>query len=491
MRKPDAIISLALSLSLVLVPFFVLDVHAFGCAPTCNLQAITKVPLAEHLVRVKVDGATTYTLNQTWAFSNSTVHTIQVLDTVFTGAQSGMRYTFKQWTYVGTGQQWDSSPTMTTPPMYGNYTTAQCSGTVNCPFRADFTVSPALGCNSNCRLQALTTVPSADGNIMVKVDGSTVYTLSQTFSFLNGTVHTIQVLNSSFTGASSGARYVWKQWSCACGVAASPGMTLTTPTMYYNYTSTSAPPENGVGSFTAEFVKAFPLTLSFTDPSGNPIGSPNNVTLTSSVSSTVLTSFAGQYLSTTAWSVADVTWEGVAGLQVSSQTFDLTNGPVAQSVPVKAFSATVKTVDSGGKPVSNATVTVTLANSTVRSFTTDNQGLANIGYIPKGTYSAAVAYRGSSVGTWSTDASSNPVLVVTVPIQGGIPAPTTVVSALVLLTILGTIFFLIVLAVRTHKPATPPDIAQDFSNFSPVTSTKSTASMGQPDARPGSGVLPD
>ncbi len=459
MRKLSAILALLFSISLVLVPLFVLNVQAFGCSPTCNLQAITHVPLAEHLVHVKVDGGTTYTLNQTWAFSNSTVHTIQVLDTVFIGAQTGQRYAFKQWTYVGTGQQWDSSPTMTTPPMYGNYTTAQCSGTVNCPFLAEFTVSPPLGCTSNCHLQALTNVPLTDGTIMVKVDGSTVYPLSQTFSFGNGTVHTIQVLNSSFTGASTGARYVWKQWTCSCGVSPTSSSTLTTPSMVYNYTNTSGPPENGVGAFTAQFDKLFPLTLTFTDPNGNPVGVANNVTLTSGgTTSTILTSFTSQYLAATSWSVADVTWEGISGLQVSSQTLDLTNGALTHAILVKAYSATVKTIDQGGKPVSGVSVTVTLANSTVRTFKTDNQGLAIIGYIPRGTYSAQVSYKGSSVGTWSTDASSSPVLVVSVSTAGGAPVPTTVVSALVLLTILGTAVLLVVIAVRVHKPTPPPII---------------------------------
>jgi Carboxypeptidase regulatory-like domain len=460
-RKTASITILALTFSLILIPVFFLDVNAMGCrAPGCQLETITHVPNAEHTINVKVDGSAIFPLNHTFTFANATTHTIQVLDTAFIGAQTGKHYTFKQWTYVGDGSQWDSSPTMTTPPMYGNYTTALCSGTFNCPFLAEYTITPALGCNSNCHLQALTTVAPADGTIKVKVDGGTVYSLGQIFPFANGTVHTIQVLNNSFTGASTGATYIWKQWSCTCGIAPSSSTTLTTPTMYLNYTNTISSPENGVGAFTAEFDELFQLTLSFKDPTGNPISSPNSITLTSGTSSLTITSYSGLSIPAKLWTLADVTWEGVSGLQVASQSIDLTNGPVTAAIQVKAYSATVKTVDAGNNPISGVTITVTMLNSTVKSFTTDSQGLAQIGYLPNGRYTAHVTYHGSDAGTWTTDASTTPVLTVTVASAGGGSGltSTTVVSAVVLLTVFGIAAFLIILGVRVRKPPAPPSI---------------------------------
>lgn len=433
-----------------------------GCRPPgCQLETITHVPLAEHSINVKlVETSAVFLLNHTFTFANSTTWHIQVLDTAFIGAQTGQRYTFKQWTYVGDGSQWDSSPTMTTPPMYGNYTTALCSGRNYCPFLAEYTISPPLGCNSNCHLQALTTVAPADGTIKVRVDGGTVYSLSQVFSFANGTIHTIQVLNNTFTGASTGAMYVWKQWSCTCGVAPSSGNTLTTPTMYLNYTNTVSAPENGKGAFTAEFDKLFQLTLSFKDPTGNSINPPNNITLTSGSSSLTLTSYSGLWVPATSWTVSDVTWEGVAGLQVPSQGIDLTAGPVTKAIQIKAYSATVKAVDAGNNPVAGVTITVTLLNSTVKSLTTDSQGLAQIGYVPNGRYTAHVTYRGVDAGTWTTDASTTPVLTVSVTAAGGGSGltSTTVVSAVVLLTVFGIAAFLIILAVRVRKAPAPPSI---------------------------------
>ena len=432
-----------------------------GCRPPgCQLETITHVPPAEHSISVKLDGGAVFTLNHTFTFANSTTHTIQVLDTAFIGAQTGQHYLFKQWTYVGDGSQWDSSPTMTTPPMYGNYTTALCSPPNYCPFLAEYTITPPVGCNSNCRLQALTTVAPADGTIRVKVDGATVYSLGQIFPFGNGTVHTIQVLNNTFTGASTGATYIWKQWSCTCGVASSSSTTLTTPTMSLNYTNTASSPENGKGAFTAEFDELFQLTLSFKDPTGNSISSPNSITLTSGSSSLTLTSYSGLLVPAKSWTVTDVTWQGVPGLQVTSQGVDLTTGPVSKAILIKAYSATVKAVDAGNNPVAGVTVTVTLLNSTVRSITTDSQGLAQIGYVPNGRYTAHVTYRGSDAGTWTTDASTTPVLTVSVASAGGGGAltSTTVVSAVVLLTVFGIAAFLIILAVRVRKPPPPPSI---------------------------------
>src|SRR5437879_11679577 len=156
--------------------------------------------------------------------------------------------------------------------------------------------------------------------------------------------------------------------------------------MSLNYTNTASSPENGKGAFTAEFDELFQLTLSFEDRTGNSPGPPNSITLTSGSSSLTLTSYSGLLVPAKSWTVSDVTWQGVPGLQVASQGVDLTTGPVTKAIQIKAYSATVKVVDAGNNPVSGVTITVTLLNSTVRSITTDSQGLAQIGYVPNGRY---------------------------------------------------------------------------------------------------------
>src|SRR5207245_9324862 len=97
---------------------------------------------------------------------------------------------------------------------------------------------------------------------------------------------------------------------------------------------------------------------------------------------------------------------------------------------------------------------------TARSRTVDSQGFDQISYVPNGSYTAHVTYRGSDAGTWTTDASTSPVLTVSVASAGGGGAltSTTVVSAVVLLTVFGIAAFLIILAVRVRKPPPPPSI---------------------------------
>jgi hypothetical protein len=318
-------------------------------------------------------------------------------------------------------------------------------------FQAQFSRVTPVGCNSNCNLEAKTTVGPGDGTIKVQVDSSTIFSLPYTFSFANGTIHTIQVLNNTFTSA-SGAHYVWKQWTQ--GTTHYPSATLTTPQMIYNYTTGAA------GPFTAEFDKQYQLTLSFTDPSNNPISPPSSVTLTSGSDTLTLTSFSNQWIGSKTWTVTDVKWQGVAGLQVASQTVDLTGGGLSMAVKVNAFSATVKAVDKGNNPVAGVTVTITLLNSTVKTLTTNSQGLASLGYIPQGLYTAHVTYNGAEVGNWSTDASSTPTLTVTVAAAGGTGTvgTSTIVSAVAVLAILGVVALLLFLAFHVRKKPVPPKI---------------------------------
>jgi hypothetical protein len=224
--------------------------------------------------------------------------------------------------------------------------------------------------------------------------------------------------------------------------------------MIFNYTTGAA------GPFVAEFDKEYQLTLSFADPSNNPIGPPSSVTLTSGSDTVTLTSFSNQWVGAKLWTVTDLKWQGIAGLQVSSQTIDLTGGGLLKAVKVNALSALVKTVDRSNNPVAGVTVTVTLLNSTVRTFTTNSQGLADLGHIPQGLYTAHVIYNGSEVGTWSVDASSTPTLTVTVAAAGGAGAlgTTTVVSAVVLFAILGVVALLLFLAFHVRKKPVPPKI---------------------------------
>ena len=414
-----------------------------GTPPTCYLEANTTVPSSDATVFVRLDNSTFYTLPHTFAFSNGTRHSIEIMNTTLRVPSTGVRYFWKQWNYGG--YQYEPLTMLHTPLMVVNYTGPNA-------FQAQFTRVPPSGCYSNCNLEADTTVAATDGTVKVRVDNSAIYSLPYIFSFGNGTIHTIQVLNNSFTGASTGAMYVWKQWTH--GTTHYSSATLTTPQMIYNYTTGAS------GPFVAEFDKEYQLTLSFTDPSNNPIGPASSVKLTSGTDTVTLTSFSSQWVSAKIWTVTDLKWQGVAGLQIPSQTIDLTGGGLSTAVKVNALSATVLAVDRSNNPVAGVTVTVTLLNSTVKTLTTNSQGLADIGYIPQGIYTAHVIYNGSDVGTWSVDASSTPRLTVTVAAAGGGGAlgTSTVVSAVAIFAILGVVALLLFLAFHVRKKPVPPKI---------------------------------
>jgi hypothetical protein len=469
-RRKFQVLLLALTFSAAMIPGLIFSAHAMGCTTPCSVDTITNVPASEGTVQVQLDGgacpASCFNLNHTFTFGNSTSHTVKVLNTFFIGASTGKRYTFSGWYTYGPGGwfQFDTNP-LNVGPIYTDYTVAKCQPGppgVNCPFWAVYTVTPPVGCKTSCGLDASTNVASGDGKIWVSVDASPAVSLSQTFAFGNGTVHSIHVLNSSFTGASSGALYTWKQWSCSCsGVPPTVSATLTTPTMYSNYTSPAGVTYlNGVGGFTAMFDKQFKLTLSFVDPSGLPVSAPAYVTLISGSIAMNITSYSSQWASSGSWTVTDAMWEGMKGMVVGQPTIDLTSGAVTATITLKAYSASVKTVDGSNNPVSGVTVTISFANSTVKTFTSDSQGTVQLGHVPLGPYNAVVTYQGKSTN-WATDASNaSQPLTVTVPVAGSGPGMTnsTAVSAVVLLTIFGLAFLLVILAIRVRKPPPPPVI---------------------------------
>ncbi len=308
----------------------------------------------------------------------------------------------------------------------------------------------ASGCQSGfCNLNAQTNVPSTDGSVWVQQDNNTAlrFTLPHVFSFPNGTYHSIEVLNLTFL-APSGARYVWRQWTVYSNQW-TPTALMRTPLMIFNYT--------GPASFTAQFDKQFQYTLTFKDPVGQPLSPvPTSVVLSSSMAMITTSIYSGQWLAAGSWTVTSATWEGYQGALLAPTVLDLTSASGTSVVAVSAYVASVKVVDKSNSPVSGASITVTFANATSRAFTTNSQGTVQLGHIPLGPYSAHVSYQGQDQGTWSEDASVNSVSTITLNTGGQASAP--VVSAIVLLTIFGVAFFLILLAIKVRRPPPPPTI---------------------------------
>ncbi len=316
-------------------------------------------------------------------------------------------------------------------------------------------IAHASGCLTNCLLNATTSVPISEGTIFVEQDNNSglppsnnstglIHVLPHLFQFANNTVHTITVLNLTLSVPSTGARYVWKQWYDFTPWTSSP--TLRTNPMLYNYT--------GAASFVAQFDKQFKLSLSYADPSGQIISAPSSLTLTRAGSTTTLTN-SSQWISANLWSISGATWEGFPSPVLSPQTIDMRNGPLTTTIQLPAYPETLVIVDTNGNPIAGARVTVTFANSTSTSFTSDSKGNVNLGHIPEGSFTARVTYQGVDK-TFSFTAVNTPTN--TIQLNIGSPVTSTTVSAVVLLTIFGIAFFLVLLAIKVRRPAPPPTI---------------------------------
>lgn len=228
-------------------------------------------------------------------------------------------------------------------------------------------------------------------------------------------------------------------------------MNMTTPRMLANYTSSTN------GPFMAQFDKLFSLTLTFTDPSGQPVNPPSSVVLANGQTTVRLTAYTNQWLTAGVWTVADATWEGGSQAVIGTPTIDLTQAGSTRTIALKAYPATLQVVDSQNRPVVGATVTVTFdVNATTRSFTTDNQGTVQLGRIPLGRYTAHIVYQGQDFHSYSVDASLTPTDTIKLSTGGQISQP--IISSIVLITIFGVAVFLVVLAVRVRKPPLPPVI---------------------------------
>jgi hypothetical protein len=261
--------------------------------------------------------------------------------------------------------------------------------------------------------------------------------------------------------AASGARYVFKQWLLN-GAQWGTLPTITTPETVVDYTSTS-----GNGAFEAQFEKQYQLSLAFVDPTNHMINPASSVTLAGPYSVTLtytnqsVNQYSGQWLSATVWTVQDASWEGEPGMVLTPSsglfTIDLTRGSITAPVSLKAYPATIKITDNSNNPLPGAVATITMVNGTTATFTSDSQGLIQLGRIPLGTYSTHVTYQGQDMGTFTVDASLYPVD--TIKLSTGVGAATPIISAVVLVTIFGLALFLIILAVRVRKAPPPPQIS--------------------------------
>ena len=320
----------------------------------------------------------------------------------------------------------------------------------------------AIGCITTCLLTVETNLPPSVGTVWVLVDGQNLATLPHSFSVVNGTVHTVRVLNLTFTGPSGRDRYTWKQWSSQhTGNLTTTSPILTTPQIILNYTIGEA------GNFIAEFEKQFRSGLIFTDATGQPISQPSTVTLRRGSTDVTLTNFTGLWLEPGVWTVTNATWEGVGNAEGSGLSFNSTGGPLNATVTIRARTAMIYVVDKFNNPVRGAVVTTTFANSTTRSFSTDASGTVRLGQIPDGPYTATVFYQGQIMGPWNGDASRSQTLTAHLNIASP-PQLQPLISDWWLLAFGFVIGLLIAATARLRRGRGPSDPSDDRSSHARV-----------------------
>ena len=162
----------------------------------------------------------------------------------------------------------------------------------------------------------------------------------------------------------------------------------------------------------------FTLSLNFSDPSGQPVSPPSSLTLRSGSTTRTVTSYTGILLNAGVWTVSNVTWEGKSNAQSGNASFDLSSGPLAGTLVLRAYNAVVLVVDIANNPVAGAEVVATLSNTTVRTIATDGEGKAHLGHIPLGPYAIHIYYQGRQVGNWNTDASTTPTFTAKLDTSG-------------------------------------------------------------------------
>src|SRR5438046_7966709 len=131
----------------------------------------------------------------------------------------------------------------------------------------------------------------------------------------------------------------------------------------YNYT--------GTAGFTAVFDRQYAATLSFTDAKSDPLNpAPAYVTLQGQATGTsTISGYSGQYITADLYTVISARWEGADIPTTTTQTLDLTNGPAAATIQLKAYQETIQLVHNNHITVSGANVTITFVNATLTNQT--------------------------------------------------------------------------------------------------------------------------
>ena len=138
------------------------------------------------------------------------------------------------------------------------------------------------------------------------------------------------------------------------------------------------------------------VTFVFKDGSGTHAITPTSVRIQVEDPTVINVPPSGVWLNNgTRFQLYDIEWQGV-DVKPANQTVYTVTAPLNQTVLSRVYSGRIVTTDYLGIPISGAKVSITLANGTVIAATTGSDGSVDLGEIPLGSYTAKVAYLGTT-----------------------------------------------------------------------------------------------
>ncbi len=147
----------------------------------------------------------------------------------------------------------------------------------------------------------------------------------------------------------------------------------------------------------------FLVTFTFTDNSGIQPLTPVSLQLDLAGSVVNVPNFSIWLDSDVQFTVISVIWQD-SDVAPSTLTSYTANEPQSITVNCQVFNATLIVTDGSGKPLSDAQVTITLANQTTIQAVTGTDGTVALQLIPQGTFNATITYKDTTT-TVNGDAS--------------------------------------------------------------------------------------
>jgi len=142
---------------------------------------------------------------------------------------------------------------------------------------------------------------------------------------------------------------------------------------------------------------AYQVEFSFFDGVGSVAIEPSTVVLDMGNSTVDVQGSSVLLENGTSFTIVNVTWEGASVGPSPSPSYQVKAAPLDVTLDLQAYPSSLKVVDLFGLPVSGAQVSMTLANGTTVTGTTNKEGTFSAGIIPVGTYTAKVTSLGTSV----------------------------------------------------------------------------------------------